>query len=92
MDSPSSAGVINDFLWLLSKRPSIVDPPRYLCPSFWERRLDGLIIRGTGSAGRQEVEGGFHDIMGFNIVQELCTQDMLLSYVRQPRVKFPVDG
>lgn len=51
VDSPSSAGVINDFLWLLSNRPSIVDP-----------------------------------------LSLICTQDMLLSYVRQPRVKFPVGG
>lgn len=50
VDGPSSAGVINDFLWLIPNSPSIVDPlfptetpppiPRpsscYPCPSIWE--------------------------------------------------------
>lgn len=38
----------------------------------------------------REEEGGFHDTMGFNKVQELCSQDMLLSYLHQPHLKFPV--
>lgn len=40
MDSPSSAEVINDFLWLPSSYPPVRSLSlSYLCHSFWKRRL-----------------------------------------------------
>lgn len=85
VDSPSSAGVINDFLWLPSNssfdsQPSFTPPTStqcYLCPSFkGERRLRRIQREQAGSAGQA--------------VQR--DRRALITCVCLPRGAFPGDG
>lgn len=66
VDSPSSAGVINDFPWLFSNRPSIADPlflieaptspPHPISVLSLSHQQDGFIIRGKRK--RSQAGGG----------------------------------
>lgn len=100
VDSPSSAGVINDFLWLLSNSPSIVDPlfpiegppppPPQPCASSVPplQKRDRWTKISEGQEVREK-ESSFHCTTSFSKVQGLGIQDTLLSYVHQPRFKLP---
>lgn len=96
VDSPSSSEVINDFLWLPSNSPSIVNPlflieatlPLcYLCPSFWRHgRMDSDASSGEQECRRRVI---FMIDWGSSRFRRhcMCWSCVLIKYVHLPRVK-----